>query len=183
MTDQEKKKLTDTVISQEAEIKRLRQMKEVESERYHKEVRAQNDKINELNGVIRSGTYKTIVRVIALGVLILFMLGGGLYGCPIYNVWQKELAGKAELKQAEWNRQIKIQEANAIKESAKSLAAAEVERAKGVAKANEIIGNSLKNNEAYLRYLYIQGLQDKDNNIIYVPTEAGLPILEAGKRQ
>jgi hypothetical protein len=31
--------------------------------------------------------------------------------------------------------------------------------------------------------LWIQGLQDKDNNTIYVPTEAGLPILEAGKRQ
>jgi len=62
------------------------------------------------------------------------------------------------------------------------LADAEIERARGVAGANKIIGESLKNNDAYLRYLWIQGLQDKDNNVIYVPTEAGLPILEAGKR-
>ena len=34
-----------------------------------------------------------------------------------------------------------------------------------------------------LKYLYIDGLKDKDNvTTIYVPTEAGLPILEAGKR-
>jgi len=52
-----------------------------------------------------------------------------------------------------------------------------------VAKANKIIGDSLKDNESYLRYLWINGLSEKDNNtVIYVPTEANLPILEAGKR-
>jgi regulator of protease activity HflC (stomatin/prohibitin superfamily) len=101
---------------------------------------------------------------------------------PQYRVWQKELAGKAELKQAEWNRQIAIQEANAQKESASLLAQAEVERAKGVAEANEIIGQSLKDNEAYLRYLWINGLHDGSSEIIYVPTEANLPILEAVRR-
>ena len=43
-------------------------------------------------------------------------------------------------------------------DSAKLLADAEVERAKGVAQANAIIGDSLKNNEEYLRYLYINGI-------------------------
>lgn len=62
------------------------------------------------------------------------------------------------------------------------LAAAEVERAKGVAEANRIIGESLKNNEGYLRYLWIQGLQDGSSEVIYVPTEASLPILEATRR-
>lgn len=101
---------------------------------------------------------------------------------PKWNVWKKELSGQAVLKEAEWSRKVTIEEAKAKYESAKSLAMAEVERAKGVADANKIIGDSLKNNDEYLRYLYIQGLQDKENNIIYVPTEAGLPILEAGKR-
>ena len=59
---------------------------------------------------------------------------------------------------------------------------AEIIRAKGVAKANMIIGESLKNNGSYLRYLWIQTLNDNPQNVIYVPTEAGLPILEAGKR-
>lgn len=120
---------------------------------------------------------------IIIAVFLLFGVGTcSLVGCPQYNVWQQEMEGRAELARATSNRQIKIQEANATKESAKLLAEAEVERAKGVAAANTIIGNSLKDNESYLRYLWIQGLQDKDNNVIYVPTEANLPILEAGKR-
>jgi hypothetical protein len=115
--------------------------------------------------------------------LFLFLLILGLAGCPRYNVWTKELKGKAALKEAEWSRKILVEEAKAKLESSKSLADSEIERARGAAEANRIIGDSLKNNESYLRYLYVQGLQDKDNNIIYVPTEAGLPILEAGKRK
>ncbi|OLX60112.1 hypothetical protein DB99_07995 [Salmonella enterica subsp. enterica serovar Heidelberg] len=76
-----------------------------------------------------------------------------------------------------------MQEALAKKESAKMLADAEIERAKGVAKANQIIGDSLRNNEEYLRYLWIDGLQQNKSQVIYVPTEANLPILEAGKRE
>ena len=61
------------------------------------------------------------------------------------------------------------------------MAQAEVERAKGVARANKIIGDSLQGNEAYLRYLWIQGLQTNKMNVVYIPTEASLPILEASR--
>lgn len=121
---------------------------------------------------------------VLLVIVIIGVLCGGLYGCPKYNVYSQKLAGEAELARAESNRKIAIAEAEAKKESAKQLAEAEIIRAEGVAKANTIIGDSLKNNEAYLRYLYITGLNetsDKGNKIIYVPTEAGLPILEAGR--
>lgn len=101
---------------------------------------------------------------------------------PPYNVWASEKHGLAELAQATANRQIKIQEAHAIMESSKMLADAEVIRAKGVANANKIIGDSLKGNEGYLYYLWIHNLAETKNEIIYVPTEANLPILEAGKR-
>jgi len=121
-----------------------------------------------------------ITLVIIFAVLLIGALG--MWGCPNYNVWQQELAGKAELKRAEQNRQIRIQEAQAEKESANLLAAAEVERAKGVAEANKIIGDSLKGNDAYLRYLWIQGLQDGSSEVIYVPTEGQLPILEATRK-
>ena len=119
-----------------------------------------------------------LITIICIGFTI-FLIGLGMWGCPQYNVWQKELSGKALLKEAEWSRQIKIKEAEALKQSASQLAEAEVIRAGGVAKANAIIGNSLKENEAYLRYLWIQGLHDGSSEIIYVPTEANLPILEA----
>lgn len=118
-------------------------------------------------------------------ILFIFLICGGLYGCPQYNVYTNRLGGEAELQRAESNRKIAIEEANAKKESAKALAEAEVIRAEGVAKANKIIGDSLKNNEGYLRYLYIQNLSETEtqgNKVIYIPTEAGLPILEAGKR-
>ena len=105
-----------------------------------------------------------------------------MIGCPQYNVWEQGLAGKAALERAMQDRQIKVQEAQAKLDSAGKLAEAEVIRAQGVAKANAIIGDSLKNNEAYLRYLWIHNLETGSNQVIYVPTEAGLPILEAGKR-
>mgnify|MGYP006286023995 CR=1 FL=1 len=120
----------------------------------------------------------TIMSIV--GVLLFITVG--MVGCPKYSVWQKGLAGKADLKEAEWNRQIAIKEAEAKKESAKMLADAEVERAKGVAQANKIIGESLKGNESYLRYLWINGLQDGSSEVIYIPTEANLPILEAGRK-
>lgn len=99
---------------------------------------------------------------------------------PYYAVFQQRMAGKAELERAEQNRQIKVQEAKATKESATLLAQAEIERAKGVSEANKIIGDSLKGNEAYLRYLWIDSIS-KNQATIYVPTEAGLPILEAAR--
>ena len=118
--------------------------------------------------------------IIAVATAIILAL---MFGLPKYNVWSRALEGKAELAQAEYNRKIKIAEAEATKESALSLAEAEVIRAKGVAEANRIIGDSLKNNEAYLRYLYVNSLAEKDSNVYYIPTEGGLPILEAGKRK
>jgi len=57
------------------------------------------------------------------------------------------------------------------------LAEAEVIRAGGIAKANEIIGKSIT--KEYLKYLFIEGLNDGNTEVIYVPTEANLSILEA----
>lgn len=119
-----------------------------------------------------------IIVVLAIGISGLF---GFMAIYSKYNVWSSGLAGEAELKQADWNRQIAVREAEAKKEAATSLAQAEVERAKGVAQANKIIGDSLKDNEAYLRYLWIDSLQSTKNQIVYVPTETNLPILEANR--
>lgn len=115
------------------------------------------------------------IGVVAVFIAIILFAGVG----PIYKVWEQEQTGKAELARAEFNKQIIVEDAKAERDSASLLAEAEVERAKGVAEANKIIGSSLKDNEAYLRYLWIQGLQDGSSEVIYVPTEANLPILEA----
>lgn len=114
--------------------------------------------------------------VVILGIIILIAIH------PLYGVWQQGLVGQAELKRAEFNRKIKVLESEATLSSAKNLADAEIERAKGVARANEIIGISLKGNEEYLHYLWIHNLAEmKQGDVIYVPTEANLPILEANR--
>lgn len=119
----------------------------------------------------------SVLAFIGVGVTCLTM-----WGCPQYEVYRQGLHGEAKLKEAESSRQILTQEAIAKEESAKHLARAEVERAKGVAEANKIIGDGLKDNHEYLMYLWIHSLGERDNaTIIYVPTDAGLPILEAGR--
>lgn len=123
---------------------------------------------------IKSWIYGTV------GTVLVIVMGCLLY--PQYGVYKQTLDGKAELAKATQNRQIRIQESRAKLEAASLDAQSEIERAKGVAEANKIIGDSLKGNEAYLRYLWIQGLQEGATpQVVYVPTEAGLPILEAGK--
>ena len=113
-----------------------------------------------------------------VGILVLaLLLGSLLWGIPNYKVYSRELNGKAQLKEAEWNRQIAVQEAEALKESAKLRADAEVLRARGIAEANEIISKSLT--KEYIQYKFVEGLNDGNTEVIYVPTEANLPILEA----
>jgi regulator of protease activity HflC (stomatin/prohibitin superfamily) len=122
----------------------------------------------------------------AIGIIVTFflicLLAGGMYGCPQYNVYSQRLEGEAELAKAEYSRQVAVREAQAKRDSAALLAEAEITRAGGVAKANSIIGESLKNNEAYLRYLFVNELSQTKNQVIYVPTETQLPILEATRK-
>lgn len=114
----------------------------------------------------------------------LFLLCGGVGGCmfgmPKYRVWQQEMAGKAEFAKAEQNRKIMIEEAKANLEAEKLNAQAEIERAKGAAEAIKIENGSLT--PAYIQYLWVRQQNANSNNkIIYIPTEAGLPLLEAGR--
>ena len=121
---------------------------------------------------------------IALGVgVIVGMLWVVIFGWQYFKVFTAQQSGKAELAQAEWNRQIIVRQAQAKKDAATLEAEAEVLRAHGVAQANEVIANGLGGPDGYLRYLYIHMLEEsKDKQIIYIPTETGLPILEAGRR-
>ena len=97
----------------------------------------------------QNGFLTTPGAVIALGSVI--VIAGLAFGLPQYGVWTKTLSGKAQLQEAEYTRQVAVLEAQAKKDSAQQLADAEIIRATGVAKANEIIGNSLKDNREYLQ--------------------------------
>ena len=127
-------------------------------------------------------------------VLVLLAVAFSLTSCWDFNREQDykdaENKGKSILAQAESEKKAMIEQAKAENESAtlqaeakikiaKSEAQAEIERAYGVAKANEIIGKSLQGNSEYLRYLQIDAIKNSKGSKVYIPTEAGLPILEA----
>ena len=118
-------------------------------------------------------------KLIALVPMVGLLSGCGFW--PPYNAWAKRINGQAELAMAESTRQIAVLEAQAKRDSAKMLAQAEVERAKGVAEANRIIADGLKGHSEYLQYLFITERigQGASREVIYVPTEANIPILEA----
>jgi regulator of protease activity HflC (stomatin/prohibitin superfamily) len=125
---------------------------------------------------------KTGFMLTAIVVLTLSFIVGMMAGMPRYTVWQQEMSGKAEFAKAEQNRKIKVQEAKALKDSAVFRAEAEVVRARGVAEANKIIGKSLTNNEAYLRYLWVNALGEKDDvTTLYIPTEGQMPLMKGVK--
>ena len=121
-------------------------------------------------------------------VVILVVLCGtiaaGMAGCPKYRVWQQGLAGKADLNKQEYAKQIMVEQAKAELESAKLLAAAEVERAKGIAESMKVISGQLKDNTEYLQYWAIQAqikmaTDGKNHSTVYIPSGAnGIPLIK-----
>lgn len=126
---------------------------------------------------------KLVLKAGISAVLVIAIL---MVGLPQYGVYSARLDGEAKLAHAQSEREVQVKDAQGKLEASTMLAKVEVERAKGVSEANKIIGDSLKDNEGYLRYLYINNLEKAEaagSSVYYIPTEAGLPILEAGKRK
>jgi preprotein translocase subunit SecF len=110
-------------------------------------------------------------------LLLIGIIAIGMWGCPTYNVWSAEMSGRAEMAKAEQNRKIQIEEAKANLESQRLNSEAEVVRAEGMAKSIEIENGKLTT--LYIHYLWVRNIDKMDGEKIYIPTEAGLPILEA----
>jgi len=96
-----------------------------------------------------------------------------MFALPIYNVWAAGMQGKASLMQAEQERKIQIEQAKA-----------ELESAKLRAEAISIVGKASKEFPEYRTQEFIGAFaeaikSDKVEQIIYVPTEANIPIVEA----
>ena len=115
-----------------------------------------------------------IVMLSIFGIIALIL--ALMFGMPLYNVWQQGLSGQAMLAKAEQSRQITITQAKAEEAAAEH-------RAKAIA----IMGEMAKKYPEYRQQEFIGAFAEAMHNgrisqIIYVPTEAGIPILEAGKR-
>lgn len=130
-------------------------------------------------------TFKAVVGAGAILVLLGGGVGSCMWGYPKYKVYAQEMDGKAVLAQATSSRQVAVEEAKALKDSAQYKAEAEILRASGVAEANKIVAEGLGGPEGYLRYLAIDAMkaQSASTNAttVYVATEAGIPITEASR--
>ena len=125
-------------------------------------------------------TPKNISVIAACATLLLITtVGGGMYGCPQYQVYSARLSGQATLAEAQSSRLAAVIDAQAKYQSAVYEAQAEVARAKGTRDANNIVISSFGSTDERLKYLQIEAMRDgmKRGTVIYVPTEKGLPLL------
>lgn len=122
-------------------------------------------------------TFKDLVAS-AFGALIgLTMIVGVCFAFGFakrnYDVWSMEMKGKAALMEATQTRQIQVEQARGEKEAAQL-------RADAIA----IVGKAAQDFPEYRTQEFIgafgEALRDGSiSQIIYVPTEASIPLLEA----
>jgi hypothetical protein len=127
-----------------------------------------------------SGTQGQFIRITTIATLsvvgVVGLIVGVMFGMPLYRVWAADYNGRAVLVQAEQTRQVLVTQANAEREAA-------VARAEAIA----IVGRAAQEFPEYRQQEFLgafaEALKDgKMNQIIYVPTEANVPLMEAGRR-
>jgi len=116
----------------------------------------------------------------ALGLLALLVLGVGLIAglclaVPKYNVWRRGLAGEAMLRYAAAEKKVLIEQAKA-----------EAEAAKLQAEAINTVGAAAQQYPEWRQQEFIRAFANALENesiqkMIFVPTEANIPIVEAGR--
>lgn len=107
-----------------------------------------------------------IINGIFLLLLLIMMI------IPQWRVWSQGKEGEAELRRAEQNRQIQVEQAKA-----------EFEAAQHRADAIKVVGQAAKDFPEYRHQEFIGAFGEamKEGHIqkiIYVPTEANIPIIE-----
>lgn len=121
------------------------------------------------------GVYIFIV-IAAIFVWVVFLY-------PTWRVWASKKKGEADLEQAHQEQQIQVSKAKGRLDAAKLNKDAAIVEAEAVSAQIEKIGKQLTEHDLYLKWQWIKMMEERpDASVIYVPTEANLPILEAGKR-
>lgn len=112
-----------------------------------------------------------LIAVFVIAIILIF-----LFAWPQYKVWQQGMVGQAQLSKAQQSKQIAIETAKA-----------ELESAKLRAEAIKVMGKAAQEFPEYRQQEFIgafgEALREGNiSQIVYVPTEANIPVLEAGKR-
>lgn len=114
--------------------------------------------------------------IVRIGLTLLSLIVAMMAGCPQYNVYSARMKGEATQAESQGARQALVSQAQAEKDAAQLRA-----------DAVKIMGQAAKDFPEYRQQEFIgafaEAMKDgKIQQIIYVPTEAGIPITEAGKR-
>jgi len=117
-----------------------------------------------------------VIGIFMLSLIVISGIGGCMAVAPRYNVYSQEMKGRAELARADQNRQILVTQAQSEKEAATLRA-----------QAIEIMGQAAQQYPEYRQQEFMAAFgealrEGKMSQIIYVPTEANVPLMEAGKR-
>ena len=123
----------------------------------------------------RKGRTNPMTQIVALGVAVILLITALMFGLPVYRVWQQGLRGEASLARAEQERQILVEQARAERDAA-------ILRAEAIA----IVGAAARDFPEYRVQEFIgafgEALQNGNvEKLVFVPTEANIPIVEAGR--
>lgn len=116
---------------------------------------------------------KEMFKIVGCVAVVIIMICVMMFGYPYYNVWSKGMNGRSKLMEAEQTKQILVQTAQAEKDSAQLRA-----------DAIKIMGQAAKEYPEYRQQEFMASFGEalREGNIqqiIYVPTEANIPIMEA----
>ncbi len=115
-----------------------------------------------------------------VGSIVFLSLLWGIVLGPLWRVWASHQHGLADLAAARNEQQIQIAYAQSRLDAAKLNKDAAIIEAEAVAAQIETIGNQLTSHDLYLKWQWIKMMEENETDkVIYVPTEANIPILEA----
>jgi regulator of protease activity HflC (stomatin/prohibitin superfamily) len=121
--------------------------------------------------------------MIAIVFLVLIIILWALFGYPMWKVWASGKSGEADLQQAHKEQQIQVSKAQGRLDAARLNKEAAIIEAEAVSEQITRIGAQLTEHDLYLKWQWIKMMEERpEGSVIYVPTEASMPILEAGKR-
>ena len=129
-----------------------------------------------MNELLKQKGYAEFVALIVVLAICVVVIGSIMFAYPKYRLYSQELRGKANLLEAKQSKMIQVEQARA-----------ELESADLRAKAIVIMGKAAEDYPSYRQQEFVGAFgealrEGKINQIIYVPTEGNIPILEAGKR-
>lgn len=113
--------------------------------------------------------------VLLIVIMLCLSVGSCMRWYPQYQVYSSKMDGEAELAKANYARQTQVAQAQA-----------ELDAAKLRAQAIAMVGKAAQDYPQYRQQEFIGAFADalrdgKIQQIMYVPTEAGIPITEAGR--